>query len=78
MKKVLVIGGTGAIGRYTVQELLNEGYQVDVLSLDNLISTNPRLRYMVGPGKNIRYMRKLLETEKYDGIIDYKIGRAHV
>ena len=76
MKKVLVIGGTGAIGRYTTQELLNEGYQVDVLSLDNVVSTHPRLRYMVGPGKNIRFMKKLLEAEKYDGIIDYLVYKT--
>ncbi len=73
MKKVLVIGGTGAIGRYTTRELLNEGYRVDVLSLDDLISNHPNLKYMVGPGKDIRYIRNLLETEKYDGIIDFLV-----
>lgn len=73
MKKVLVIGGTGAIGRYTTQALLEEGYQVDVLSLDNWVSTNPNLRYMVGPGKDVRHLRQLLTEEKYDGIVDYMI-----
>lgn len=73
MKKVLVIGGTGAIGRYTTQELLKEGHQVDVLSLDAWISNHPRLRYMVGPGKDIRFLQKLLEKERYDGIIDYML-----
>lgn len=73
MKKILVIGGTGAIGRYAVKELLNMGYQVDVISLDDIKSDNPNLRYMVGPGKDIGYMKNVIETGKYDGIIDYMI-----
>ena len=72
-RKVLVIGGTGAIGRHTVKELLKEGYQVDVLSLDDVTSDHPNLKYMVGPGKDIAYMKNLLETNHYDGIIDYMI-----
>lgn len=76
MKKILVIGGTGAIGRYAVQELLNEGYQVDVLSLDHVISDHPYLKYMVGPGKDIKYMKQLLVKEHYDGIVDFMLYRT--
>ncbi len=34
MQKVLVTGGTGYIGSHTVIELLNSGYDVDII--DNL------------------------------------------
>ena len=73
MKKILVIGGTGAIGRHTVKELLEMGYKVDVLSLDDVKSDNPNLNYMVGPGKDIGFMKELVNKGKYDGIIDYMI-----
>ena len=35
MKKVLVIGATGSIGRFVVSELLHQHYQVRVLSRKN-------------------------------------------
>ena len=38
MKKILVIGGTGAMGVYLVPELVKRGYQVDVPSLENILS----------------------------------------
>ena len=44
-KKVLVLGGTGAMGVYVVPELLELGYKVDVLSLDDRKSDHPNLRY---------------------------------
>ena len=33
MKKILVTGGTGAVGRYVVDELVQHGYQVGVMDL---------------------------------------------
>ena len=34
MKKVLVLGASGAMGRYVVPELARMGYAVDAVSLD--------------------------------------------
>lgn len=73
MKKVLVMGGTGAIGRHTVRSLLDGGYAVDVLSLDDVKSDNENLKYMVGNGLDRRYVEKILKDGKYDGVIDYMI-----
>ena len=42
-KKILVLGGTGAMGVYLVPELLRMGYRVDVVSLDDIKSDNPNL-----------------------------------
>ena len=39
MKKVLVIGATGAMGRHLVPELAKLGYQVTGVSLD--VQENP-------------------------------------
>ena len=38
-KKVLVPGGTGAMGVYLIPELLHLGYAVDVVSLDDIKTT---------------------------------------
>ena len=34
MQKVLVIGGTGVMGRYLIPELLHLGFIVDVIDAD--------------------------------------------
>lgn len=38
MKKIMLLGGSGALGSYLMPELLNMGYQVHVVSLDTLHS----------------------------------------
>lgn len=45
-KKILVLGGTGATGRYFVPELLRLGYKTDVVSLDDAVSDNPMLKFI--------------------------------
>ena len=47
-KTVLVLGGTGAMGRYLVPELLAAGHSVDVVSLDDMSSDDPMLHYIKG------------------------------
>lgn len=74
MKKVLVIGGTGAMGIYLVPELLNLGYAVDVLSLDAWESNHPNLRYFVGDAKDLETVSDYLK-QGYDGIVDFMIYR---
>lgn len=69
-KKVLVLGGTGAMGRYVVPELLRFGYKVDVLTLDGVVSNNPMLKYIKANVKEAGVLDSLLKNE-YDGIIDF-------
>lgn len=69
-KKVLVLGGTGAMGRYVVPQLLDMGYKTDVLCLDDIISDNPKLKYIKGNVREENVLDELLKNE-YDGIIDF-------
>lgn len=71
-KKVLVVGGTGAMGVYLVPELLRMGYQVDVLSLDAGISDNPNLRYVQGNAKDYAAIEEILKQE-YAAVVDFMI-----
>ena len=70
--KVLVLGGTGAMGVYLVPELAAMGYEVKVVSFDELISDHPRITYLKGDAKNAAYMLELLR-EKFDAIVDFMI-----
>lgn len=69
-KKVLVPGGTGAMGVYLIPELLKLGYEVDVISLDDVVSDNPKLRYFKENAKDKAYIEKMLKNG-YDGVIDF-------
>lgn len=69
--KVLVLGGTGAMGRYCVPELLRLGHKVDVAALDAIESNNPNLRYIVGNVKENGVTEKLLKEGKYDAVVDF-------
>lgn len=70
-KKVLVMGGTGAMGRYLVPKLAQRGYKVDVVSLDTLPDE-----------KNIHYIQEDIMDDEvlkarlavgYDGIVDFMV-----
>ena len=70
-KKILVMGGTGAMGRYLVPKLAQRGYRVDVVSLDQLPDQ-----------QNIHYIqRNILDDEAllqqlstgYDCIVDFMV-----
>mgnify|MGYP003409193708 FL=1 len=69
-KKVLVPGGTGAMGVYLIPELLKLGYEVDVISMDDVVSDNPKLRYFKENAKDKAYIEKMLQNG-YDGVIDF-------
>lgn len=68
--KVLLLGGTGAMGVYLVPELASMGYEVRVVSLDDVVSDNPRITYVKADGKDIEYLKELLK-EKFDAIVDF-------
>ena len=71
-KKILVPGGTGAMGVYLVPELLRLGYSVDVISLDDCVSDNQKLRYIKEDAKNYEYISELLKND-YDAVVDFMI-----
>lgn len=72
MKKVLVLGGTGAMGSYLVPKLAEDGCMVDVLVRSSRISDNPNVRYLKGNGKDKAFVNEVLKNG-YDGIVDFII-----
>jgi len=75
MKKILVLGGTGAMGVYLVPKLLRRGYAVDVVSLDQRTSDDPNLRYITANAMELSTLTELLQGG-YAGIVDFLIYRT--
>lgn len=71
-KKVLVLGATGAMGRYLVPRLADMGYAVDAVALDDFPVTHPNIRSIAANSKNLKFRSELFRNN-YDGIVDFMI-----
>lgn len=70
MKKILVIGGTGTMGKPLVQELLaSGGYKISVVCRKH-INDDSRIDYYYGDAKDPSFMNIVLQ-QNYDSIIDF-------
>ena len=74
MKKVLVLGASGAMGRYVVPLLAEKGYAVDAVALDAPDpSADPvGVTRIQGNAKEDAFLLPLLENH-YDGIVDFLV-----
>jgi len=70
-KKVLVLGATGAMAVYLIPELLNKGYEVVGVSLDDAVSDNENLTYIKADAR-IEFLEELLE-KNFDAVVDFMI-----
>ena len=70
MKKVLVLGSTGAMGRYLVPELLRLGYAVTGVSVDETAPCYEGYTYLKGDAFDKAFLSKLL-AEQFDGIVNF-------
>ncbi len=71
-KRILLFGGTGAIGKYTVPELLRLGYDVYVTSRRARVSNDPNLHFLQGNPKRELFFNALMDAH-FDAIIDFMI-----
>ena len=79
--KILATGGMGYIGSHTVVELLNAGYEVDIL--DNLFNSKPEVldRIEQITGKRPKFyevdlldkpaLEKVFSENKYDSVLHF-------
>lgn len=71
MKKILVLGGTGAMGRYAVPELLRLGFAVTVVALDAPQLTHENLTSMIANAMDDAWLEGEITKTKYDVILDF-------
>ena len=71
MKTILVLGGTGAMGRYAVPELLRQGFAVDVVALDTPEMTHENLRSTIANAMDDAWLEARLNETRYDVILDF-------
>lgn len=70
MKKVLVLGATGAMGRYLVPELVKLNYHVTGVGLDEAAPWSETADYIKGNAFDKTFLTSLLQ-KGFDGIINF-------
>ena len=70
-KKVIVLGATGAMGRYVVPELVRRGFEVDAVAIDDVYDAPEHVNYIKLNAKDWWALGKLLDENHYDGMIDF-------
>lgn len=72
-QKMLILGATGAMGRYLTQKAVAAGYEVDGVTLDEIVSDQPNLRYITTKNaKDPAFVDEISKTY-YDVIFDLMI-----
>lgn len=71
-KKILLLGGTGAMGIYLAPELLQLGYQVYITSRRQHTSENPDMVFLTGNAKDPTFLGPILDL-RFDAIVDFMI-----
>ncbi len=70
--KILVLGGTGAIGSFVVKILAERGHDVYVTTRSERKSTGIHTKYLIGDAHDMVFMKQTL-TGRYDVIVDFMV-----
>ena len=72
-RKVLLLGATGAMGSYLTEKLVDDGCEVDGVSLDACESKRPNLRYIQAKdAKDPKFVDEITKKH-YDAVVDFMI-----
>ena len=72
-QKVLILGATGAMGSYLTKKTVEAGYEVDAVTLDNIISDKPNLRYIQAKdARDPGFVDEIVKNH-YDAVVDFMI-----
>lgn len=69
---ILVLGGTGAMGRHLVDLLAKDGHKLTVTSRRERLGSG-NISYVKGNAKDWDFLRPLLLSEKWDAVIDFMV-----
>lgn len=70
--KILVLGGTGAMGKPVVKILGARGHRVDVTTRKARNDKDDNIHYVVGNAHDMAFLENIL-NEKYDAILDFMV-----
>jgi nucleoside-diphosphate-sugar epimerase len=73
MGKILLLGGTGAMGVYLAPELVSDGHEVHVTTRLNIPNASSLLQYISGNARDESFVERITREQSYDAIVDFMI-----
>jgi len=70
--KILLLGGTGAMGIPVSEKLSKDGHSVYITTRVNRTCENKNIHYIVGNARDIEFLKEVL-VEEWDAIVDFMI-----
>lgn len=70
--RALILGATGAMSTYLIPLLLEQGYTVDGVTLEEVESSHPRLTYIKADATDWNFLTAQLQNQ-YDVIVDFLV-----
>lgn len=74
-KKILILGATGAMAVYLIPLLLDRGYTVEGVTLDDVVSDNENLKYIKHDAMDLGFLSELLK-KKFDAVVDFMVYKS--
>lgn len=71
--KVLLLGGTGAMGIELARVLEQQGEYVDVTSRKTRNSISNRISFLQGDAHDTNFLKTVLASKQYDAIVDFMV-----
>ncbi len=72
--KLLILGATGAMGRYLTKRAVEAGDTVDAVALNEMASESPNLRYIkTKDARDPAFVDSILSGGGYDAVVDFMI-----
>lgn len=68
---ILILGGTGAMGQYITNILVEKGFNVSVTSRKKRISENEKIEYVHGNAMEENFLYDITGRQKWDCVIDF-------
>lgn len=71
--RILLLGGTGAMGEHLVSILSNKHHEIFITTRSERKSNNPQLHYIVGNAHDLSFLSRILEPSsvRYDAVVDF-------
>lgn len=69
--RILVLGGTGAMGKHLVNILIEQKHDVTVTSRRQIVSSLSNIHYVRGDAHDVTFIADLLHKTRYDAVVDF-------
>lgn len=73
MTRILLLGGTGAIGKYLQRACLKRGHKVFVTTRGNQFSSDSDVTYIKGNARDFRFVSDVLKGTRFDAVVDFMV-----